>query len=78
MLVFGTLLLVLKKTLPEIAQKCIASWKKYCPDYKIVRWDESNFDLNYNDYVREAYQAKKWAFVSDVVRLYALINFGGI
>ena len=66
------------KPLPELAQKCIESWKKYCPDYEIKRWDETNFDLNYNDYVREAYEAKKWAFVTDVVRLYALVNYGGI
>lgn len=65
-------------SLPELAEKCIASWKKYCPDYEIRRWDETNFDLNYNDYVREAYEAKKWAFVSDVARLYALVNYGGI
>ena len=64
--------------LPELAQKCIESWKKYCPDYEIKCWDETNFDLNYNDYVREAYDAKKWAFVTDVVRLYALVNDGGI
>ena len=64
--------------LPELAQKCIASWKKYCPDYEIVEWNESNFDLNCCDYVKEAYQAKKWAFVSDVARLYALVNYGGI
>ena len=64
--------------LPELAQKCIESWKKYCPDYEIKRWDETNFDLNYNDYIRETYEAKKWAFVTDVVRLYALVNYGGI
>ena len=64
--------------LPELAQKCIASWQTYCPDYEIKRWDETNFDLNYNNYVREAYEAKKWAFVTDVVRLYALVNYGGI
>ena len=64
--------------LPELAQKCIESWKKYCPDYEIKRWDETNFDLDYNDYVREAYEAKKWAFVTDVVRLYALVTYGGI
>lgn len=64
--------------LPELAQKCIESWKKNCPDYEVRRWDESNFDLNYNDYVREAYEARKWAFVTDVVRLYALVNYGGI
>lgn len=63
---------------PPLAEKCIESWKKYCPDYKIVRWDEGNFNLNYNDYVKEAYEAKKWAFITDVVRLYALVNYGGI
>lgn len=65
-------------SLPELAKKCMASWEKYCPDYEIVRWDESNFDVTCCDYVREAYEAKKWAFVSDVARLYALVNFGGI
>ena len=64
--------------LPELANKCIDSWKKYCPDYEIKEWNENNFDLNYCDYVKEAYQSKKWAFVSDVVRLYALVNEGGI
>lgn len=64
--------------LPELAQKCIASWKQYCPDYEIIEWNESNFDLNCCDYVREAYEAKKWAFVSDVARLYALVHHGGI
>lgn len=64
--------------LPELAQKCIASWKKYCPDYEIIEWNETNFDINCCDYVREAYEAKKWAFVSDVARLYALVNYGGI
>ena len=64
--------------LPELAQKCIASWKKYCPDYEIKEWNESNFDLNCCDYVREAYEAKKWAFVSDVARLYAMVTEGGI
>lgn len=63
--------------LPELAQKCIASWKKFCPDWEIIEWNEKNFDLNYNDYVREAYKAKKWAFVTDVVRLYALVTCGG-
>lgn len=64
--------------LPELAQKCISSWEKYCPDYEIVRWDESNFDVNCCDYVKEAYEAKKWAFVSDVARLNALVRHGGI
>lgn len=64
--------------LPELAQKCIASWRKHCPDYEIIEWNESNFDINSCDYVREAYEARKWAFVSDVVRLYAIVNYGGI
>lgn len=64
--------------LPELAQKCIASWKKYCPDYEIIEWNESNFDINCCAYVKEAYEAKKWAFVSDVARLFALVNYGGI
>ena len=64
--------------LPELAKKCIESWKKYCPDYEIKEWNESNFDINCNQYVKEAYEAKKFAFVSDFVRLYALYNEGGI
>lgn len=64
--------------LPEMAKKCIDSWKKYCPDYEIIEWNEHNFDINYNEYVQEAYEEKKWAFVSDVARLYALVTQGGI
>ena len=64
--------------LPELAQKCIASWKKHCPDYEIKEWNESNFDLNCCDYVREAYAAKKWAFVSDYARFLILYHEGGI
>lgn len=64
--------------LPDLAIKCIESWKKYCPEYEIIEWNESNFDINCCKYVKEAYEAKKWAFVSDVVRLYALVNYGGI
>ena len=63
---------------PELAMKCIASWKKYCPDYRIVEWNEDNFDLSYNDYVREAYENRKWAFITDVVRLKVLFDMGGI
>ncbi|MDO4838901.1 MAG: glycosyltransferase [Clostridia bacterium] len=64
--------------LPESAKKCIDSWKKFCPDYEIIEWNENNFDVNCCAYVREAYQAKKWAFVSDVARLIALVTQGGI
>lgn len=64
--------------LPELAQKCIESWKKFCPDYEIIEWNESNFDIAANTYAKEAYEAKKWAFVSDVARLHALVTVGGI
>ena len=66
------------KPLPDDAKKCIATWKKYCPDYKIIEWNEKNFDLNSNIYVREAFEAQKWAFVTDYVRLYVMYNYGGI
>lgn len=64
--------------LPKVAQKCIKSWEIYCPDFELVRWDESNFDITSMPYVREAYDAQMWAFVSDVARLRALEAFGGI
>ncbi|MBR3932782.1 MAG: glycosyl transferase [Clostridia bacterium] len=64
--------------LPSLAKKCIASWKKYCPDYKIVCWNEDNFNINQNKYAKEAYEAEKWAFVSDYVRLKVLYEEGGI
>lgn len=64
--------------LPEDAKRCIESWKKYCPDYEIKEWNESNFDINTCEYIREAYAAKKWAFVSDYVRLAVLVKYGGI
>lgn len=60
------------------AKKCIESWKKYCPDYEIKEWNESNFDIGCCDYVREAYKAKKWAFVSDFARFKILYDNGGI
>lgn len=58
--------------------KCLKSWKKYCPDCEIIEWNEDNFDVNCCDYVKEAYNAKKWAFVSDYCRFYVLYNFGGV
>lgn len=67
-----------KKPLPELALKCIESWKKYCPDYEIKEWNEESFDINMYIYARQAYDAKKWAFVSDVARLYVLYQEGGI
>lgn len=66
------------KPLPELAQNCISSWKKYCAGYKIIEWNETNVDISCCDYVREAYKAKKWAFVSDYVRFKILYEQGGI
>jgi hypothetical protein len=64
--------------LPELAQKCIASWKKYCPDYEIKEWNESNYDVHKIPYISEAYNVKKYAFVSDYARCDVLYNYGGI
>lgn len=67
-----------KNNMPLEAQRCIDSWKKYCPDFQIKEWNEDNFDLNLYPYVKEAYDKRKFAFVTDVVRLYALYHEGGI
>ena len=65
--------------MPELAERCIASWKKYMPEWEIKRWDETNFDIAAAPlYVRQAYEARKFAFVSDYVRLWALEQFGGL
>lgn len=64
--------------MPELMIQCIDSWKKMCHDYEIKRWDESNFDINQNKYIREAYKCKKWAFVTDLVRLMIIYEYGGI
>ena len=64
--------------LPELAQKCIASWKKYLPDYEIKEWNESNFDVNIIPYTAEAYKAKKYAFVSDYARVWIFYKYGGL
>lgn len=66
------------KPLPNMAIKCIRSWKKYCPDYEIRCWNEKNFDINVCPYVAEAYEEKAWAFVSDYARLWIIYNYGGI
>lgn len=64
--------------LPPLAQKCIASWKKYLPDYEIMEWNEENFNVNIIPYTQEAYAAKKYAFVSDYARFWILYNYGGL
>lgn len=63
---------------PKELQKYMASWKQYLSDYEIIEWNESNFNVRMIPFVEEAYHAKKWAFVSDYVRLYALYHYGGV
>lgn len=62
----------------KLILKCIDSWKKFFPDYEIIEWNESNTDLHENAYIEKAYQEKKWAFVSDYVRMKVLYEYGGI
>lgn len=64
--------------LPKSALKCINSWKKYLPDYEIKEWNESNFDIDMMPYTREAYEMKKYAYVSDVARFWVLYHEGGV
>ena len=64
--------------MPKIAKKCISSWEKFCPDYEIICHNEDNFDISQNRYMKEAYDAKKWAFVSDYARLKIIYDNGGI
>lgn len=64
--------------MPELAIKCIESWHRYMPDYAYKLWNEENFDVNSNLYVKEAYETRRFAFVTDYVRLYALYTEGGI
>ena len=66
------------KEMPELAQKCIESWRKYLPEYELRLWNEDTFDLDMYPYAREAYDNRKFAFVTDVVRLWALEKFGGV
>ena len=67
-----------KNKMPDIFLECIKSWQKYCPDYKIIKWDEENFDVNICNYTKQAYEQKKYAFVSDYARFYILKKYGGI
>lgn len=67
-----------RNPLPKLAQKCIDSWREYLPDYEIKEWNEDNFDVAINTYTKQAYEAKKYAFVSDFARLWILHNYGGV
>lgn len=64
--------------MPELALKCIESWHRFMPDYEYKLWNEDNFDITSVSYVKEAYESRKFAFVTDYVRLYALYTEGGI
>lgn len=64
--------------LPPLAQECIASWRKFLPDYEIREWNESNFDVNSIPYTAEAYRQKKYAFVSDYARFWIIYHYGGL
>lgn len=66
------------KQLPKSAIKCLNSWKKFFPDYEIKEWNESNYNVNMIPYTKEAYAAKKYAFVSDFARFWILHEYGGI
>ena len=66
------------KPLPKLAKKCIKSWKKYLPDYEIIKWSEENVDLEECPFIKEAYEKKKWAFVADYARTKAIYEYGGI
>ena len=63
---------------PEIVEKCLESWKKYFPEYEIIEWNETNYDVTKCAYVKEAYECRKWAFVSDYARFDILYHYGGI
>ena len=64
--------------MPQLALDCMTSWRRLMPDWTFMEWNEDNFDVNSLPYVKEAYEARKFAFVSDYVRLYALYNHGGL
>lgn len=66
------------KEKPKAIQKCMKTWQKYLKDYEIIEWNESNFDINSHPFVKKAYENKKWAFVSDYIRAFAIYNQGGI
>lgn len=66
------------KPKPNSVEHCLSTWRRFCPDYTIKEWNEENFDIHINRYCEEAYAHRKWAFVSDVARMYALVHEGGI
>lgn len=67
-----------EKNIPDHLKRYIDTWYRYCPDYEIIRWDETNYDISKNQYMKEAYECKKWGFVPDYARLDIVYNEGGI
>lgn len=66
------------KEKPADIKRCMDTWKKHLEGYKVIEWNESNFDIEQHPFVKAAYEAKKWAYVSDYIRAYAIYNYGGI
>ena len=66
------------KEKPADIKRCMDTWKKHLEGYKFIEWNESNFDIEQHPFVKAAYEAKKWAYVSDYIRAYAIYNYGGI
>ena len=66
------------KEKPKTIKRCMKTWKKHLGDYQIIEWNEQNFDISSNRFVKQAYEQKKWAYVSDYIRAYALYHYGGI
>ncbi len=64
--------------IPDQYKHCMESWHKFCPDYKIIKWNEDNYDVTKNKYMKDAYERRKWAFVPDYARLDIVFNYGGI
>lgn len=67
-----------KEKIPEQNQRWMESWKKYCPDYRIIEWNEQNYDVSKNLYMKQAYEKGKWAFVSDYARVDIIAQYGGV
>ena len=63
---------------PQNIKRCMKTWEKHLNGYEIIEWNESNFDIEKHPFVKAAYQAKKWAYVSDYIRAYVIYNYGGI
>ena len=63
---------------PKLAEKCLASWKKFCPNFEIVEWNDKNFDLAQSPYLQRRYERKEWAFLSDYARLLIVQEYGGL